>query len=144
MFQCECYIEIMWLFVHVFACLCVLTLCARVRICGEFNIVAWKQTIPPVELSFPPITVVLVEHCDHLTLLEGQFVIVLGHIVVHADHLTQGFRTRDMRDTMSTTNKRPFYYFDYYDFITILQILKYPQISKLRIFFFIQTFQTYN
>lgn len=79
-------------------CVCVfvvLTLRARVSICGEFDVVARKQTLPPIELSFPPITVVFVEHCDHLTLLEGQLVVVLRHVVVHADHLTQSFRTRD-------------------------------------------------
>lgn len=79
-------------------CVCVfvvLTLRAWVSICGEFDVVARKQTLPPIELSFPPITVVFVEHRDHLTLLEGQLVVVLRHVVVHADHLTQSFRTRD-------------------------------------------------
>lgn len=71
----------------------VLTLCAWISVCSEFDIVAGKQTLPPAELSFPPITVVLVEDIDHLTLLEGQLVVILGHIVIHADHLTHGFRT---------------------------------------------------
>lgn len=79
-------------------CLRVLTLRARVRVRGEFDVVARKQTLPPVELPFPPVTVVLVEHCDHLTLLEGQLVVVLRHVVVHADHLTHRFRTGDRRE----------------------------------------------
>lgn len=74
--------------------LCVLTLRARVRIRGEFNVVAGEQTLPPVDLSFPPITVVLVEDCDHLAFLKGQLVVVLGHVVVHADHLTHSYRSR--------------------------------------------------
>lgn len=72
--------------------MCILTLCAGVSICGQFDIVARKQALSPVELSFPPITVVLVEHGDDLTLLEGQLIVVLRHIVVHADHLTHGCR----------------------------------------------------
>lgn len=78
----------------------VLTLRARVGIRGEFDVVAGKQTLPPVELSFPPIAVVLVEHCDHLTLLEGKLVIVLSHVVIHADHLTHSCTNRPRTDMM--------------------------------------------
>lgn len=53
------------------ACVGILTLCTWICVCSEFDVVAGKQTLPPVKLSFPPITVVLVEHIDHLTLLEG-------------------------------------------------------------------------
>lgn len=73
-------------------CAGILTLCTWIRVCREFDVVAGKQTLPPIQLSFPPITVVLVEHIDHLTLLEGQLVIVLGHVIIHADDLTQSFR----------------------------------------------------
>lgn len=82
-------------------CVCVLTLRARVRIRGEFHVVAWKQTLPPIELSLPPVTVVFVQHRDDLSFLEGQFVVVLRHVVVHADHLTHSFRTRH---TLASTN----------------------------------------
>ena len=82
--------------VHVL--MLVLTLCAWVSIGGEFHVVARKQTLPPIELSFPPVTVIVVEHCDYLTLLEGQLIIVLGHIVVHADNLTYSFKTRNRKN----------------------------------------------
>lgn len=81
------------MYVCVRARMCVLTLSAWVSVRREFDVVAGKQTLPPVKLSLPPVTVVLVEHCDHLTLLEGQLVVVLGHVVVHADHLTHSWRT---------------------------------------------------
>lgn len=80
----------MWDF-GVCVCPCALTLCARVCVRSELDVVAGKEAFPPIEFSFPPITVVLVEHGDHLTLLEGQLIIVLGHVVVHANHLTHSF-----------------------------------------------------
>ncbi len=95
---CVCVCVCLWV------CLRVLTLRARVCICGEFDVVAGKQTLPPVELPFPPITVVLVEHCDHLTLLESQLVIVLGNVVVHADHLTHSCETRDPHDGQAVSS----------------------------------------
>lgn len=84
-------------------CACLLTLRAWVSICGEFHVVAREQTLPPIELSFPPITVVFVEHRDHLTLLKGQLVVILRHVVVHADHLAQSFGTRDEEDGRSVS-----------------------------------------
>lgn len=77
------------------ACVGILTLCTWIRVCSEFDVVAGKQPLPPIKLSFPPITVVLIEHVDHLTLLEGELVVVLGHIIIHADDLTQSFQNTE-------------------------------------------------
>lgn len=69
-----------------------LTLCAGVRVSGQLDVVAGEETLPAIELALPPVAVVLVEHCDHLALLEGQLVVILGHVVVHADHLAHSCR----------------------------------------------------
>lgn len=69
-----------------------LTLRAGVRVGGQLDVVAGEEPLPPVELALPPVAVVLVEHRDHLALLEGQLVVVLSHVVVHADHLAHSCR----------------------------------------------------
>jgi len=114
--------------VYLCVCLCALTLRARVSVGGKFDVVARKQTLPPVDLAFPPITVVLVEHCDHLTLLEGQLVIVLGHVVVHADHLTQSFRTTDRHDGKDVNVVNVFFQYRFI-FFFIFSILSFPRVQ---------------
>lgn len=114
----------------------VLTLCAWVSIGGEFDVVARKQTLPPIELSFPPVTVIVVEHCDYLTLLEGQLIIVLGHVVVHADNLTYSFTTRNRQNgnILSFTFIFENYMVKLFHYIPIYKYLLFRSLlSKLKI-----------
>lgn len=64
-----------------------LTLLAWVRVRRQLHVVGGEEPHLAVDFSSPPVGVVLVEDVDDLALAEGQFVVVLGAVVVHADHL---------------------------------------------------------
>lgn len=60
---------------------------AWVRVRGQLHIVGGEEPHLAIDFSSPPVGVILVEDVDDLALAEGQFVVVLGAVVVHADHL---------------------------------------------------------
>lgn len=64
-----------------------LTLLAGVHVGGELDVVGWEEAHVPAGLTLPPVGVLLVEHVDELPFAEGQLVVVLRCVVVHADHL---------------------------------------------------------
>lgn len=65
------------------------TLLAGVRIpCGHLNIIGGKQASVAVDLSFPPIRVVLLQNVDQLIFGEAHLVPVGGGVIVQSDHLT--------------------------------------------------------
>lgn len=64
-----------------------LTLLAWVHVRGQLHIIGWEEPDLPVDFSFPPVGVLLVEDVDDLALAEGQLVIVLCGVIVHPDHL---------------------------------------------------------
>lgn len=68
-------------------CTGTLTLLAGVRVRGQLHVVGWEKPHVAVGLPFPPVGVVPAEHGDELPLAEGQLVVVLRAVVVHADHL---------------------------------------------------------
>lgn len=76
----------------------VLTLLAGVGVgSGHLDVIGWEQTGDPVDLPFPPIGVVLVEHTDQLTLGEAHLVLVGCLIVVHGNDLTHWRRGGERR-----------------------------------------------
>lgn len=64
-----------------------LTLLAWVHVRGQLHIIGWEEPDLPVDFSFPPVGVVLVEDVDDLALAEGQLVIVLCGVIIHPNHL---------------------------------------------------------
>ena len=65
-----------------------LTLLTGIGLCGHFHVVGWKKPRDPIELSFPPIRVVLVEDVDQLTFQEAHLVLAGCFVVIHGDDLT--------------------------------------------------------
>lgn len=65
----------------------ILTLLAGVCVGGQFDVVGREKADGAVQFAFPPVGVLPTEHVDDLPLSEGQLVIVLSRVVVHADHL---------------------------------------------------------
>lgn len=66
----------------------VLTLLAGVTVgCGQLHVVGGEEAGGSVELSPPPIRVVLVQNVDQLTFGEAHLVAVGRCVVVHGDHL---------------------------------------------------------
>lgn len=65
----------------------VLTLLAGVRFCRHLHIIGGEQAGDPLDLSFPPVGVGLVEDVDQLTLGEAQLVLIGGGVVVHCNYL---------------------------------------------------------
>lgn len=65
----------------------VLTLLAGVRFCRHLDVVGGEKAGDPVDLSFPPVRVGLVEDVDQLTLGKAQLVLIGGGIVVHCNNL---------------------------------------------------------
>lgn len=66
-----------------------LTLLTGVRVCcGHLHVICWKETSDPIELSFPPIGIVLVQNADGLTFVEAHLVTVGSCVVIQGYHLT--------------------------------------------------------
>lgn len=82
-----------------------LTLLTGVTVCcGQLHVIGREETGGPVELSFPPVRVVLVQDVDHLTFGEAHLVPVGGFIVIYGYHLTDCVRGED-----SVSGGRHFY-----------------------------------
>lgn len=64
-----------------------LTLLAGVHVCGQLHVIGREEPHLPVDFSFPPVGVLLVEDVDDLALIEGQLVVILRGVIVHPDHL---------------------------------------------------------
>lgn len=64
-----------------------LTLLAGVHVCGQLHVIGREEPHLPVDFSFPPVGVLLVEDVDDLALVEGQLVVILRGVIVHPDHL---------------------------------------------------------
>lgn len=66
----------------------VLTLLAGVTVgCGHLHVVGGEEAGGSVQLSLPPIRVVLVQNVDQLTFGEAHLVAVGRCVVVYGDHL---------------------------------------------------------
>lgn len=73
-----------------------LTLLAGVTVRrGHLYVIGGEETGGAVELSFPPVGVVLVQNVDQLTFGEAHLVPVGGCVVVDGDHLTDWEREED-------------------------------------------------
>lgn len=70
---------------------------AWVHVRGQLHVVGGEEPHLPVDLALPPVRVVFVEDVDDLALAEGQLVVVLGAVVVHADHLAHCRERRGLR-----------------------------------------------
>lgn len=67
----------------------ILTLLAGVTVgCGQLHVVGGNEASGSIELSLPPIGVVLVQNVDQLTFGEAHLVGVSRCVVVYGDHLT--------------------------------------------------------
>lgn len=65
----------------------VLTLLAGVGLCSHLDIIGREEPGDPVDFSFPPIGVVLVEDVDQLTFLERHLVPIGCFVVIHGNDL---------------------------------------------------------
>lgn len=65
-----------------------LTLLAGVGLCSHLDVIGREEPGDPVDFSFPPIRVVLVEDVDQLTFLKRHLIPVGCFVVIHGNDLT--------------------------------------------------------
>lgn len=54
---------------------------------GHLDVIGGEQADDAIQLSLPPISVVLVQHIDQLTFGEAHLILVACLVVVHGDDL---------------------------------------------------------